>query len=159
MTVNLCFGLVHLDINGYSATNAIAPLEIESYVEDSNEVVHPDVLYFENGWNGYEYWMVFTPFPDSDAQYENPSIVASHDGLLWEIPTGLTNPIMTPFPESYDSNNYYHSDPDMIMSDDNSIMYVFWREHSGWRYETLNYVYSTDGINWTANQMDFVVNG
>lgn len=83
---SFCFGLLHLDISGYSATNASSPLNIESYVADNNEVVHPDVLYFENGWNGYEYWMVFTPFPNSNAQYENPSIAVSHDGLIWEIP-------------------------------------------------------------------------
>ncbi len=159
MTFSFCSGIIQLDINGYSASNAPNPLDIESYIVGNNEVVHPDVHYFENGWNGYEYWMVYTPFPSSDAQYENPSIAVSHDGLVWEVPAGLTNPIMTPFPETYDANNYYHSDPDMVMSEDNSIMYVFWREHSGWRDETLNYVYSTDGLNWSANQMVFVVNG
>ena len=156
---SLCHGLIHLDVNGYDAVNANEPLDIESYVSDNDEVVHPDVIYFENAWNGYEYWMVFTPFPASNAQFENPSIVASHDGLIWEIPPGLTNPIMTPFAESYNPNDYYHSDPDIVMSDDNSTMYVFWREHTGWRYETLMYVSSTDGINWSENQVVFQVDG
>lgn len=159
LTFTLSFGVIHLDIDGYSATNAANPLDIESYIADNNEVVHPDVLYFENGWNGYKYWMVFTPFPNSNAKYENPSIAVSQDGLDWEIPAGLTNPIMTPFADSYNSDNYYHSDPDMIMSDDNSTMYVFWREHTGWQYEALNYVSSTDGINWSETQMVFQVNG
>lgn len=159
MTLSLAFGVIHLDIDGYSGTNADTPLDIESYIVDNNEVVHPDVLYFENGWNGYEYWMVYTPFPNTAEEYENPSITASHDGLVWEIPVELTNPIMTPFPESYDSDDYYHSDPDMIMSDDNSTMYVFWREHTGWQFETLNYVSSTDGITWSSTQQVFQVNG
>ena len=158
MTLSLSFGVIHLDINGYSATNADTPLDIESYVADNDEVVHPDVLYFENGWNGYEYWMVFTPFPNSDAQYENPSIAVSHDGLEWEIPTGVTNPIVDFVNDPYDVN-YYFSDPDMIMSEDNSTIYVFWREHSNWRYETLNYVFSTDGITWSSTQEAFWVDG
>ncbi|MBI9032561.1 T9SS type A sorting domain-containing protein [bacterium] len=153
------FGLIHLDINGYTATNALNPLDIESYIADNDEVVHPDVIYIENGWNGYEYWMVFTPFPNSEPQFENPSIVASHDGINWELPQGLTNPIITPYDESFNSNNYYHSDPDLIMSEDNSTMYVFWRDHAGWRYEKLKYVYSTDGINWSLTQEVFSVDG
>lgn len=149
LALGLCFGVVHLDISGYSGINAPNPLDIESYVEDNDEVVHPDVIYFENGWNGYAYWMAFTPFANSNAQYENPSIAVSHDGLEWEIPPGLTNPVVAPFDETYNPNDYYHSDPDIIMSDDNSTMYLFWREHSGWRFETLKYVSSTDGINWS----------
>lgn len=156
---SLAYSLIHLDINDYSAINATSPLEISSYVEGSNEVVHPDILYFENAWNGWEYWMVYTPFPDSDARYENPSISVSHDGINWELPQGLSNPIITPFPDSYNPDNYYHSDPEIIMSSDNSIMYVLWREHSGWRYETLNYVSSTDGVNWSSTQAVFVVDG
>ncbi len=151
--------LTHLNIDGYYAENAQSPLAIESYVEGNDEVVHPDVLYFENGWNGYEYWMVFTPFPETQAQYENPSICVSHDGLNWIIPSGLTNPVMTPYPESYNPNDYYHSDPDLIMSDDQSTMYIFWREHAGWRYEVINYIYSTDGINWSETIESFWVDG
>ncbi len=150
--VNLYSIVIHQDINGYQADNADEPLAIESYVEGNNEVVHPDVVFFEEGWQGYQYWMAYTPFPDSNAQFENPSIAVSQDGLNWLTPEGLVNPIMTPFNDSYNPNNYYHSDPDIIMSEDNQTMYVFWREHTGWRYETIRYVYSTDGINWSDNQ-------
>ncbi len=152
-------GLTHLNIDGYYAENAPIPLAIESYVEGNNEVVHPDVLYFENGWKGYKYWMVFTPFPESQTQYENPSICVSQDGLNWTTPPGLLNPVVAPFPDSFNPNDYYHSDPDLIMSSDLTTMYIFWREHTGWRYETLNYIYSTDGINWSDTVPVLVVDG
>ncbi|OQY38473.1 MAG: hypothetical protein B6226_03600, partial [Candidatus Cloacimonetes bacterium 4572_65] len=74
------WSLFGLSLDGYSGINAENPLYIESYVEGSDEVVHPDVIYFAEAWNGYHYWMVFTPFPDAQAEYENPSIVCSQDG-------------------------------------------------------------------------------
>ncbi|WP_104384322.1 hypothetical protein [Sphingobacterium sp. HMA12] len=60
---------------------------------------HPDVAYFPQGFNGYKYWMVFTPYfgiigADRTASlYENPSVVVSNDGKEWITPAGLTNPI------------------------------------------------------------------
>ncbi|WP_228441121.1 hypothetical protein [Chryseobacterium phosphatilyticum] len=60
---------------------------------------HPDVQYFPGGFNGYKYWMVFTPYngavganADSN-RYENPTIVVSNDGLTWRPPNGISNPI------------------------------------------------------------------
>ena len=38
------------------------PLEIKT-PDGYNEPYHPSVLYFENGWKGYRYWMAFTPMP------------------------------------------------------------------------------------------------
>jgi hypothetical protein len=60
---------------------------------------HPDVQYFPNGFNGYKYWMVFTPYFGTvgiakDARrYENPTIVVSNDGLNWSAPDGVQNPL------------------------------------------------------------------
>ena len=54
-------------------------------------VTHPDVIYFPGGKDGYEYWMVYTPYP-SEPQ-ENPSIVRSHDGITW-TDAGITNPVI-----------------------------------------------------------------
>lgn len=65
---------------------------------------HPDVEYFPNGFNGYKYWMVFTPYFGAvenvqiSKRYENPTVVVSNDGLNWTPPTGNSGgPIqMTP---------------------------------------------------------------
>ncbi len=64
-------------------------------------VVHPDVLYFSGGMDGYEYWMVYTPFEPERA----PCIVRSNDGISW-TDTGITNPVA--------SEGVLDSDPDMI---------------------------------------------
>lgn len=60
---------------------------------------HPDVQYFPNGFNGYKYWMVFTPYNGAvgdnvdSKRYENPTVVVSNDGLAWRPPAGVSNPI------------------------------------------------------------------
>lgn len=47
------------------------------------QTTHPAVLYFANGWNGYKFWMGHTPYEYNNELLENPSIVASNDGINW----------------------------------------------------------------------------
>ncbi len=60
---------------------------------------HPDVEYFENSFNGFKYWMAFTPYFGSVGSlnqailYENPTIVVSNDGINWQDPPQLINPL------------------------------------------------------------------
>ncbi|MBN2828885.1 MAG: T9SS type A sorting domain-containing protein [Candidatus Cloacimonetes bacterium] len=123
--------------------------------EETDEVVHPDVVYVPSGWNGYKYWMSYTPFPNSAPQFENPCIVASQDGLVWSVPSGLTNPVVQPYDEGYDPNNYYLSDSDLILSPDGQTMYLCWRDHAGWNAEYFGVSSSTDGINWSSPTYPF----
>src|SRR5690625_4256142 len=62
--------------------NAPLPIPINTY-DGSGQATHPDVLYFENGWGGYKYWMAYTPYPFSDDSLENTSITYSNDGVNW----------------------------------------------------------------------------
>lgn len=61
---------------------------------------HPDVEYFPEGFNGYKYWMVFTPYFGSvgsepaSQRFENPTVVVSNDGRNWVPPPGIKNPIV-----------------------------------------------------------------
>ncbi|MDD4309759.1 MAG: T9SS type A sorting domain-containing protein [Candidatus Cloacimonetes bacterium] len=143
-------GLMHAspNIDSYVATNAVAPLNIPAYVQNSSaqdEILHPDVLYFPSGWNGYKYWMAFTPFPNTNAVYENPSIVVSNDNVSWIVPPGATNPI-----DSFASSaSTYNSDPDLLMSPDGNTMYCIWRRVVSWNTETIFSRSTTDGITWT----------
>lgn len=59
---------------------------------------HPDVQYFPNGFNGYQYWMVFTPYFGSlgnEERYENPTVVASNDGLNWAAPKDINTQLQS----------------------------------------------------------------
>ncbi len=123
------------------------PLNVPTY-DGNPSAGHPDVVHVPAGWNGYKYWMAFTPFPS--APRENPSIVASNDGVKWEIPAGLTNPIV-PFsalPAGYD----WWSDTDMVLSADGTTMMLYFRGTNQGVTNTCYLTTSTDGITWTPFQ-------
>jgi len=131
----------------WEALNASAALWLPTYYStyDPGQVVHPDVLYFPNGWQNHKYWMVGAPFPLDKSQYENASIWISETGQAWAVPDGLTNPI-DPYPGSPLSN----SDPDFLVGPDN-VMYCLYRE-SNVPADTHRLLLrtSTDGVTWSA---------
>ena len=135
------YGNGKISANGLSATGVGTQLSIPTY-DGSGEIVHLDVYHNAAGWNGYPYWMVMTPYPGGDDQYENPSIVCSLDGNTWVVPTGLTNPIVAA-PEGG-----FNSDTDMIVV--GNTMYVIYRKYIT-ETDTLHYMLmsSTNGITWT----------
>ena len=126
-----------------SASNAANPLTIPTY-DGSGVCVHPDVVDAgEAGWNGYRYWMAMTPYPGTNNDYENPSVVASNDKTTWVVPDGLTNPVV-PFPGGSDFNN----DPDLVLVDD--TMYLFYQISTNNSSDTeIYYRTSTDGVTWS----------
>lgn len=81
--------------------------DFPAYYSDSahadNQVTHPDVVVLNEEWNGHRYWAIYTPNVMNISIYENPSIVASDDGVHWVEPEGLSNPI-----EPQPPNTRYH---------------------------------------------------
>jgi len=121
--------------------------------EGSNEVTHPNVLYFENGYNGYKYWMVSTPYPKNDAYLENPSIVVSNNGIDWIEPKDIKNPV-SGYPNRVRDDSYY-SDPFMLY-DGNKFELFFRKTRSNLNgyyirngYNYMYYIDSKDGINYS----------
>jgi hypothetical protein len=109
--------------------------------DGSGQAVHPSVVHIPGGFGGYTFWMVMTPYPNSDATKENPSILASHDGLEWVVPPGVTNPLFGPPATS----NY--SDPHLEYDYQNSQLVLFYQHNSdGSEYRST----SADGVTWTA---------
>ena len=68
-------------------------LYIETYLAGKNQLTHPNVIKFDEKWNGYKYWMGYTPYPNANGEEENPCIAASNDMYNWETPKNLANPI------------------------------------------------------------------
>ncbi len=76
--------------------------DIPTY-DGSGECTHPSVVdsvaVLGQPWQGYRYWLAFTPYPGNDdrrSRFENPSIVASHNGQDWVVPTGVRAPLISP---------------------------------------------------------------
>ena len=126
--------LAHLDVTRLRAVHATAPLTTPTY-DGSGQAVHPDVLVLESPWNGYRYWMAMTPYPNTVDTWENPSILASHDGETWVVPAGLTNPIDSP-------TSGFYPDPCLVM-----VGNTLWCIYASNKAKS-----STDGVTWSARQ-------
>ena len=125
--------------------------DFPAYYEDShhlpNQVTHPDVVVRDEAWNGYRYWAIYTPNVTRTSIYENPSIVASNDGVHWEVPNGLTNPI-DPQPSS---TRYHNCDADMIYNPEMDAMMGYWNwadDQAGGVGAEVRLRISYDGVHW-----------
>lgn len=64
------------------------------YLAIGDYVIHPSIVHIPTGWNGYKYWMAYTPLPLNNSAYENPCICAANDlNGPWVVPLGCPNPI------------------------------------------------------------------
>ena len=70
--------------------NAAYKLDLNDGKTDMH-ATHPKILNFKEKWNGYKYWLVYSPYPFANDKYENPWLVASNDLKKWETPKGLKN--------------------------------------------------------------------
>jgi hypothetical protein len=133
-------------MSAISATNASTPLTLATY-DGSGQVVHPSVVHFASPWNGYSYWMVATPFPSSNAAYENPSLWVSNDNSTWIVPPGVTNPIV-----AAPGGGYINNDPDLLLGPD-GLLYLFWGTYdaTGSPMVDIYYITSSDGVNWSGS--------
>ena len=90
------------------------------------DVIHPCVRYIEEGFEGHQWWMVYTPFYEEQDKLENPRLCYAN-AEEGEPPTEwkfYCNIAETP-------EKGYNSDPTMLFHD--GQLYVIWRE-----FETPN---------------------
>jgi hypothetical protein len=123
--------------------NASTPLVTPTF-DGSGQGMHPGVVEFATAWHGYKYWMSITPYPNNNFFLEDPSILVSNDGLSWQVPTGLTEPVAATISiHTFDSDLFYDSASDQIW------LYYMDEESDGlhlWRKT------SSDGVTWSAGQ-------
>ena len=125
--------------------------DFPAYYSDSahadDQVTHPDVVVLEEPWNGYRYWAVYTPNVMRISIYENPSIVASSDGVHWVEPEGLSNPIEPQPP----STRYHNCDADMVYNAEYDAMMAYWNwadDQGGGVGAEVRLRISYDGVHW-----------
>ena len=124
------------------------PLDIPTYDGDPS-VGHPSVVFAPQGWNGYRYWMAFTPFPDD--RREEPSIVVSQDGIHWQVPDGGSNPVVAAA-EIRGAGYHFNSDPELVLVADGSML-LYYRPFSRAGNEAIFCKRSRDGIQWSQGRM------
>jgi hypothetical protein len=114
--------------------------------DGTNESVHPSVLYFEDGWNGWKYWMAMTPYNNTKNYLENPSILVSNDSKNWQVPAGLTNPIYM----NRSNIGLHNADTELLYNPSNNQIYLYWIETQ----VGLTYVWfanATNSTNWNQS--------
>lgn len=124
-------------------TRCTLPTPYAATVND--EVVHPSVIHVPGGWNGYEYWMAYTPYPNTNDQYENPCIAASNDRVNWVLPPGAPNPVV-----ANQFANGHLSDADICIGPGNVLYMIYrWKDRTA---GTEGFALTTtgDGSNWSA---------
>jgi hypothetical protein len=131
----------NLTLVGGSA--ALTPTTWDTY--DGNDViVHPSVLFFPDGFGGYQWWAAATPYYNTDVALENPSIFVSTNGSDWVPPPGVTNPVV---PEPTGGN--FNSDPYLTTGPD-GMLWLVYREALTGSNEELFVRASDDGVTWSA---------
>lgn len=122
-------------------------LNIPTY-DGSGQVVHPDVIIKD-----HQFKMAITPYAYSDLDLENPSFYVSDDGINFQPPPGLENPIID------HPNNGYNDDPDLIYNVRSNQYYIYYNEtpynsntHKRDR-QYLSLLSSSDTIDWTDKRV------
>lgn len=116
----------------------------------THQATHPSIVQFDEKWHGYQYWMAFTPYPFENDQTENPCIIASNDGINWEVPAGVSNPLV-PTPKK--GLHSYNSDGHLFYNRSTAKLELWYREFvkitKDASQETLYRITSSDGKDWS----------
>lgn len=137
-------GIAMSDISDIIATNNLQELDLPNvYPSLPHTPIHPSILFFPSSWNGFKYWLAFTPYPNSNSIYENPCIVGSNDLISWSSP--VSNPLV-----ENPGNGAYNADTRLVISPDQTTLYVIYRERGVAGKNVLKYVSSTNGRIWSS---------
>lgn len=139
---------VEIELDIFSALPANAPgFQTTPTSDATGQCVHPSILYFPDGWNGYKYWMAMTPYPGGNNNTETPEILACDDGVNWVVPVGLINPVV-----ARDATNP-NTDPCLLYNEATDEIWLYHRAADADGIQTYNRLYlkkSSDGIDWSG---------
>ena len=133
------------DIRAVSSSGSFQRMTLPTHLADKIQATHPSVKFFPEGWNGWRYWMGFTPYPSGNDAHEDPCLAVSQDGKTWTTPTGFSNPLA-----DAPGGTVYNADSELAISPDGATMYYMWRR-ANTSTRTVDFLVrsSTDGVTWT----------
>lgn len=155
---NTVFDAISLPLR-VKVKNAKTPLDIKTY-DGGNQCLHPSCLYFTNGWNGFKFWLVVTPYKNMNESIENPCIYTSNDGEHFN-----SCQTANPLDDIELSSEYeYNSDPELVYNSDLDRIECWWRRVQTSKYpnkeernvEILYRSYTVDGTSWSAKERMYV---
>ncbi len=148
-----------LTLSGYfapqfSTSEGSAALNIETYIDGENQPTHPSVVDMVQKWNGFRYWMAYSPYPDANGAEENPCVGVSNDMYHWTTPDGLYNPIA--FNEETACDEL--KDPHIVYNDDLDRMEIWYLGRIDSTIKSggtllLFRKTSSDGVHWSEYEV------
>lgn len=93
------------------------------YLKYKNDVFHPCVRYVKEGFYGHNWWMVQSPYYNSDDLIENPILFYGDSTSEDEVPSIWT---YVDIVKDTPLGGGYNSDPNLLFKD--GKLYVIWRE-------------------------------
>lgn len=118
----------------------------------SNQATHPKIIKFKKKWNGYKYWVAYTPYPYGNQAEENPYVLVSNDMLNWKEKKGMKNPL--DIPKSKDYKHVYNSDTHLVYNSDTDTLECFFRYVNDNENIVIIYKRTTrNGVDWTNKEI------
>ena len=115
------------------------PIEITTpdFEKYKNDCLHPCIRFIPEGFAGYHWWMIQSPYYNRNSSIENPLLYFSADNDIpknWQF-----SAIVTDTPDSG-----FNSDPTIFY--ENNLLWIFWREKDTPRCTELNAIAATLGV-------------
>lgn len=135
-----------------NSVSKISLMSADEYIEEIYPFnsYHPKVLDLgEEGWNGYRYWVSYTPYPSGFDYYENPHVVATNDFINYSNILHFEQPL-----ENYEKSVRFNSDSCIVYNDDLNRLELIWR-YTDYEsdYMALYMRSSEDGTNWSESEI------
>lgn len=96
-------------------------------------------------WNGYRYWISYTPYPNGNDKYENPTIVGSNDLINYseiKFCEGIR--------DDYKAGVRFNSDSELVYNPDKTVWNFLAIYRLRKNYMALYMRYSYDGNKWSG---------
>jgi predicted GH43/DUF377 family glycosyl hydrolase len=124
--------------------NSSNPLNIPQYGAEG--VVHPDILHFTNGLDGFKFWLYYTPYPPESL--ENPCLVRSNNGVDF-TDSGVSNPLIKKGAKG-EWDDGHLADVAVLRVNRTWYLYYVGSDESK-SYQKIGLATSTDGKTFTKN--------
>jgi hypothetical protein len=120
--------------------DVIQPLTLKTF-DGSGQTVHPDYVATGPEWTRSGSYLFITPYPNGNANLEDPSIYEGTDLLRWTAPLGAANPLFAP-------QKGYYSDPDALFVPERNELWLYFRQVTD--ENVIRLTTSRDGVHWTT---------
>lgn len=132
---------------------------INTPYRNNDGVCHPHIIEFYNGFRGYRYLMLLTPYYNTKEEFENPCVYGSNDLVSFELLDGFQQPLADrpthEFGTAHNSDNVFTHDPRT------GELIVVWREtwrnwnNEGEVADAWVMRKTKDGYTWTEKEYLF----